>query len=276
MRIAVQSIAVSSIERTLAQGVPSAEALKLTQLMLEEEAADPSLQRALRGERAVNRGVSEYLMNVGGTLAELDRPGQAPGGIHATLESFGLKRMVKRGYPMILRTMNESVEVAGLPVEQQKPEWDRLDQKMKRQGAENPFVRTLLPALVKVAQANQRNQARFRTTIGALAAERFRQDHQRWPLSMTELTDGKYLSSVPTDPYDGKPLRCKELPDGFLVYSVGPDETDNGGVMNRANPIEKGTDLGFQLWNPERRRQRAAELLPLPSEHYDQAIPGIR
>ncbi len=62
VRIAVQSIAVSSIERTLAQGVPSGEALILTQLMLEEEAADPSLQRALRGERASNVGVCEWLL----------------------------------------------------------------------------------------------------------------------------------------------------------------------------------------------------------------------
>ncbi len=172
---------------------------------------------------------------------------------------------------MILRTMNESVEVAGLPVEQQKPAFDQLEQKMKRQSAENTLVRVLLPSLMTVVEAHLRVQAKLRTGIGALAAERFRQERQRWPQSVAELTDGKYLSDLLADPYDGKALRYKQIPDGFLVYSVGPDETDNGGVMNCANPGDKGTDLGFQLWNPERRRQRPAELLPLPSE---QGIPA--
>jgi hypothetical protein len=275
VRIAVQSIAVSSIERTLAQGEPSAEALKLTQHMLEAEVAEPSLQRAMRGERACNRGVCEYLIYGGGSVADLDGPSRSTGGIRASLENIGMKRTVKRGYPVILRTMNECVDIAGLPIEQQKAAWDQMDQKMKRQGSENALARLLLPGLVKVAQSNQRIHARLRTAICALAAERFRQDHKRWPHSLTELTDAKYLSSVPADPYDGKPLRCKELPDGFLVYSVGPDQTDNGGVMNREHPMEAGTDIGFQLWNPERRRQRPAELLPAPTERFDQEIPGI-
>jgi hypothetical protein len=275
VRIAVQSIAVGSIERTLAQGVPSAEALKLTQRMLEEEAAEPSFQRALRGERAVNQGVCEYLMNGGGSFADLDGPRPSSGGIRASLENLGQKRIVKRGYPVMLRTLNESVDIAGLPVEQQKPAWDQMDEKIKRQAGDNALVRLLLPALQKVAQSNQRNQTRLRTAICAIAAERFRQEHKRWPHSLAELTDGKYLSSVPVDPYDGKPLRCKELPDGFIVYSVGPDETDNGGVMNREHPLEKGTDIGFQLWNPEHRRQRPAELLPAPAEGVDQGMPGI-
>ncbi len=275
VRIAIQSIAVASIERTLAQGVPSGEALKVTQQLLEEEAAEPILPRALRGERASTVGVCEYLIKGGGSLDELGASSSSGGGIRASLANFGQRHTVKRAYPVLLRTMNECVDIAELPVEQQKPAWDQMDQKMKRHGAENPLVRLLLPALLKVAQANQRTQARLRTAIGALAAERFRQEHKRWPHSCAELTDGKYLSGVPIDPYDGKALRFKELPEGFVVYSVGPDQTDDGGVLNRVNPLEKGSDIGFQLWNPERRRQRPAELLPAPSERFDTEIPGI-
>ena len=65
---------------------------------------------------------------------------------------------------------------------------------------------------------------------------------------------------VPLDPYDGKALRSRRLADGYLVYSVGVDRTDDGGILNRANPNSPGSDLGFQLWDADLRR------LPAPPE----------
>ncbi len=65
------------------------------------------------------------------------------------------------------------------------------------------------------------------------------------------------LREVPADPFDGKPLRCKRTADGLMVYSVGPDGEDNGGKINRKNAKEKGSDMGFQLWDVGKRRQRA-------------------
>jgi hypothetical protein len=48
-------------------------------------------------------------------------------------------------------------------------------------------------------------------------------------------------------------LRRKRLPDGLVIYSVGPDLTDNGGTLNRQNPIAPGDDLGFRLWDVAQR-----------------------
>jgi hypothetical protein len=48
-------------------------------------------------------------------------------------------------------------------------------------------------------------------------------------------------------------LRLKRLADGVLVYSIGPDLTDNGGNLNRQNPVVPGSDLGFQLWDVPKR-----------------------
>lgn len=38
-----------------------------------------------------------------------------------------------------------------------------------------------------------------------------------------------YLSTVPQDPYSGEPLVYRRTPDGYLLYSVGPNRTDDGG-----------------------------------------------
>jgi len=61
---------------------------------------------------------------------------------------------------------------------------------------------------------------------------------------------------VPADPFDGKPLRLGHLPDGLVIYSVGPDKTDDGGKIDRSHPGAPGTDLGFQLWDPDRRGKK--------------------
>ena len=39
----------------------------------------------------------------------------------------------------------------------------------------------------------------------------------------------EYLDTVPEDPFDGKPLRYKRLPKGYVVYSIGWDGKDDGG-----------------------------------------------
>ena len=60
---------------------------------------------------------------------------------------------------------------------------------------------------------------------------------------------------VPTDPYDGLPLRYLRTADGVVVYSVGPDRSDNqGNLVRNAKPTD-GTDVGFQLWDVAKRRQ---------------------
>jgi hypothetical protein len=98
------------------------------------------------------------------------------------------------------------------------------------------------------------HQARLRCLIAALAAERYRRAHGRWPESLDRLTP-EWLADVPPDPFTGRPLRSARLADGLVIYSLGYDGKDDGGRL-AANwgPNEDG-DLGFRLWDvPHRRR----------------------
>ena len=60
---------------------------------------------------------------------------------------------------------------------------------------------------------------------------------------------------MPTDPFDGRPLRLAKVQDGIVIYSVGHDKTDDGGNLDRDEPQQPGVDLGFRLWDPPQRRQ---------------------
>jgi hypothetical protein len=70
------------------------------------------------------------------------------------------------------------------------------------------------------------------------------------------------VSGVPADPWDGRPLRYRRLPDGAVVYSVGADGVDNGGHFDRKEPLAEGNDLGFRLWDVKSRRQPPPEPKP--------------
>jgi hypothetical protein len=71
--------------------------------------------------------------------------------------------------------------------------------------------------------------ARLRMTLVALAACEFEQDHGRYPREIGELVPA-YLPRVPVDPFSGKPIIYRQTADGYLVYSVGPNGIDDGGV----------------------------------------------
>ena len=104
----------------------------------------------------------------------------------------------------------------------------------------------------RIAKTHLTMRAQCRTIATALAAERFRLDHQRWPTTLQELAP-KYLATVPPDPFTGKPLLLKLEADGITIYSVGVNGIDQQGTVF---PIDKQheNDIGCRLWNPDKRR----------------------
>ncbi len=54
-----------------------------------------------------------------------------------------------------------------------------------------------------------------------------------------KLSDLGLPPEVTADPFNGEPLRVKKLPQGWLIYSVGPNRIDDGGIL------DKKTDAGI-------------------------------
>jgi hypothetical protein len=93
-----------------------------------------------------------------------------------------------------------------------------------------------------------------RCAVVAVAVERYRLRHGVWPDTLGALIP-ELLPAVPTDAFDGQPLRYRLLSDGVVIYSVGADTKDDGGKLADDNPPADGTDLGFRLWDVLLRRQ---------------------
>jgi hypothetical protein len=270
IRISQRAIAVGMLERTLAQGEPTPAVLAELQRRLEEEDTHLTFLIVARGERAGDDRLMESLeqgsLNRSGIQNTLDSIVGPDGAPMSDRLSLYLPGSIKSQRAAMLRFMTEAVEIAKLPPEQQKGPLERWAAAARSQPV---LVKLLAPALTKVAAACQRSNAQLRAAVVLLAAERYRQERKQLPRSLAELVQAGYLKAIPTDPYDGQPLRFRRLDDGLVVYAVGPDGQDNGGNLRRASSDVPGTDEGLRLWVPKKRRQA-----PLPPSRPDGGEPG--
>lgn len=101
----------------------------------------------------------------------------------------------------------------------------------------------------------KKNRAQFDCARTALAVERYRLKHQRWPAALADLVTEGLLAEAPTDPFDGKPLRYRNTAQGIVVYSIGPSRDATGDGVNRDLERDFDQQLYFRLWNVERRRR---------------------
>jgi hypothetical protein len=263
VRFGAQLVATQVIERVLAQGLPSAEALARTQRLLSEDAADPQLLYAFRGERAAQHRFAEAV-----DAGELMMDGNTPKDWQERTEHLYVSRLARHYHTTLLRTFNEAVAIARGEPEEQGERLYQLAVDLNRRGQEPDNVSdvlagVLLRSLAELGASFRRNRAVLRNAVVGVALERYRLATGRWPNELRELVPA-YLPAVPRDPFDGQELRYRKLDDGVLIYAIGLDGQDNNGAMNRTNPLARGTDMGFRLWDAAARRQPAAELLQPP------------
>jgi hypothetical protein len=142
--------------------------------------------------------------------------------------------------------------------------WTRLDDPHRIQAVTNwstlmiqaksrYYIMTgmLLPAIEKFVSKDANNRAQARTALVAIAIERFRLANDgKLPDELSSLVPG-YLEKVPFDPFDGQPLRYKRTEKGYMVYSIGPDEADNGGIEPPPGPKPRSLwDVTFVVERP--------------------------
>ncbi len=90
------------------------------------------------------------------------------------------------------------------------------------------ITHNIVPSMATLASVDLVNLARLLTALTAVAVERYRIVAGRLPVGLSDLVS-VYLDVVPEDPFDGRPLRYRTLHAGYLLYSIGRDETDNDG-----------------------------------------------
>ena len=90
------------------------------------------------------------------------------------------------------------------------------------------FTSLLIPAVGAAVQAEHRNEALRRAAVARIALQRYRLAHGKLPEMLQQLVP-EFLDRLPSDPFDGKPLRYVVRDGEPIIYSIGADRTDDGG-----------------------------------------------
>jgi len=197
--------------------------------------------RCLAGERA--QGIAAFTDAV--TLMT-EPPGGQGDKLRARLVVSFMKStgIFEKDRTFYLDAMSTNVAAASLPYP------DRI--KVGQQARSVPprfciISGMLLAAISRTFTREADATARLRAAQTALAVERFRRGHgETLPTRLEELAPG-YCKSVPTDPYDGNPLRFKTLDSGYVIYSIGSDGKDDGGVERDAKNFQAPHDITFKV-----------------------------
>jgi hypothetical protein len=118
--------------------------------------------------------------------------------------------------------INEQMSLATRPYAVSE---ERLEQHLG--GPFHGFSALHLPALMKTRTAMERARAQIRCLriLNAL------QKHGPWPDKEPKLSDLGLPAEVTTGPYDGSPIKLKQVGSEWLIYCVGPDLKDHGGQL---------------------------------------------
>lgn len=107
----------------------------------------------------------------------------------------------------------------------------------------------LLPATEKVRVARERSQATADTTRLAFALAAYRAERKQYPATLSALAP-TYVETIPDDVVTGKALIYKPSAEGYVLYSVGQNEIDDGGRLiwdHYADGETRGDDVGVRM-----------------------------
>jgi hypothetical protein len=145
-----------------------------------------------------------------------------------------------------LDTMEEYIAAVDMPYPKKLKVGKQLATKAKESDeSKRAFGILLVTPWDEYFVHDAKTHAQLLLSETALAIERYRLAHQdQLPAMLQDLVPA-YLQAVPADPFDGKPLRYNRLPKGYLLYSIGEDGVDNGGMD--WNSETKTGDLTFTV-----------------------------
>jgi hypothetical protein len=125
-----------------------------------------------------------------------------------------------------------------------------VDADAKHGNPYNILERLFLPALGSSARKFAYAQSSVNLARVAIALERYRLVHGEFPESLDALAP-QFMKEIPHDIINGQPLKYRRTDAGqFILYSVGWNETDDGGmvVLKKGSTPDVDINQGDWVW----------------------------
>jgi hypothetical protein len=227
-RVLCQSLALSALERTVNQVELTERQLMSLRHAVTQAGRPEAWMRAMVGLRCGLLGYCQHPERL-----NLERPASI---IFSGYQTLGF---LDRGGVIFMKLMDESLAVWQLPAHERMAAARVLNGKWQDALRSVFRIHESTSIVLEDVKGELTELAQLSVAHTALAIERYRLSHGQPPTSLDDLVPG-YLSQVPQDPFDGRPLRYGRLEPGFIVYSIGPDETDDAGKQRRPVKGSKG------------------------------------
>ena len=115
-----------------------------------------------------------------------------------------------------------------------RPELKVLDCTIRDGGLINDHVLgRAVTCRKRIAALTHRIKGDAHATLSLLAILEYRHKNGFYPENLEALVGSGLLKTVPIDPYSDKPFVYKRTDEGFTLYSVGLNLTDDGGEFGR-------------------------------------------
>ena len=247
VRVALGKLAIDEIQRGTKEATFSDADLARLQMGLRDFQFELGLKQAFIGDRA-----SAYTACLDPLKMAAEKSNPTPEEIRE-IASRPPQRVVDAA--KILEVYRRLIESTDDPlaesVRKGREVEAELDAMVKAPIGKFAHIMTLLlvAGISYSAQAFADTAARRDAADVALAAELYRRRHGKWPDKMDQLVP-EFLPTVPVDPFDGKPMRMTVSAEGFKAYSIGRDDTDDGGKLS--DQVTPGNDAGFMIQVPQK------------------------
>lgn len=129
-----------------------------------------------------------------------------------------------------LDVMDRYVRAADQPAPDALAEMERIDtdvMDLADSGWAGKLVALFLPSLRTALEVLFRDEAQGSAASVALDLAAYRAEHGEYPAALADLPGAERL---PKDPFSGEPFHYRREGQGFVLWSVGPDGDDDGGV----------------------------------------------
>jgi len=105
----------------------------------------------------------------------------------------------------------------------------------------NILLEIFTPASGRIIEISHRIKMGVYATITIIAAHRYKNDNGHFPDNLNELVAAGYLNDLPIDSFSDKPLIYRKTDNDFILYSVGRNFADDGGVLG----VDRGDKPGM-------------------------------
>lgn len=263
--IMLQGRVAPKVERLLALSQPTADQLKRLQDVLMQESQHSFFRQGVIYERAVLDRCLREVADSRYTARELKRMFAAP---NRGQKGFSLRELWSnfkqvtgtspQGYipaerAEVLRFFRHFLERLK---QSPAPTLDEMRALVKGYQGDSSVIDNSIKSLRNLYEDDVQRQIKLQMSAALLAAERYRLTTGKQPTSWTDLVP-TYFPAIPTDPYDGKPLRWLNKPTGFMVYSIWTNQVDDGGAIRKADGMGLPLEVGVEYFAVNQRRQPA-------------------